>query len=595
MPNSRPTHSSPRRKDSGRNSTNSRPSSRPNSSASSYSSSGSTRTGSPRTGARSTGGRTSTTPRYARPSTTSRPKPFESREERTARYSPSKKYQSSESSESSSYESRSSGPLKPKPKKFGRTSSPAWKASKRSSTTSPVKSYTANRGTKKISPRTQSDRDFDESGFNTERRPKREPIQRQKSFDRSPRERPAQERSSISRLNDLKLEKPARTLPSRTREPKPSNKQKTMEPDFDLFVKKAKPVKMESYTAKKTFAEHGLHRSIIQALDEKSYINPTPIQDQAIPHLLEGRDIIGIANTGTGKTAAFVLPLIHKLLNGSENRVLILAPTRELAMQIEQEIKDFSYKTFISSVLIVGGVSVKPQIASLKKEKHFIVGTPGRVLDLVKQGSIKLQTINTVVLDEMDRMLDMGFVKDIKNILSLAHKKKQLLFFSATLGKEIEKIANELLYNPVHVSVKSGQTTDNVEQDVIRYRASDNKIDILAKQLQNPDVTKALIFENTKHGVDKIQKNLKILGIESVAIHGNKNQSQRNRALDAFKEGSVNVLIASNVAARGLDIPEVSHVYNYSLPQSREDYVHRIGRTGRAGNTGYAYTFVEEK
>jgi ATP-dependent RNA helicase RhlE len=366
----------------------------------------------------------------------------------------------------------------------------------------------------------------------------------------------------------------------------------TMKPDFDLFIKKAKPTTVEEYKAKMTFVEHGLHDTLLDAVHAKSYFTPTPIQDKAIPHLLAGKDLIGIANTGTGKTAAFLLPLIHQTLGNMDRKVLILAPTRELAMQIEDEVKDLTQGTRISSTLVVGGMPITRQIESLKKPRHYIVGTTGRTLDLISQRKIDLKTFDAIVLDEMDQMLDMGFLKDIHKILAGSKPNRHLLFFSATMDKNIEKVAFELLTNPVQVSVVMGQTTDNVEQDVIEYGPNEDKIAILADMLESKEVTKALVFENTKHGVKKIEKTLLAKGLSVVAIHGNKNQNQRKKALEDFKTGRVNILLATNVAARGLDIPQVSHVFNISLPQSREDYIHRIGRTGRAGNTGFAFTFV---
>jgi ATP-dependent RNA helicase RhlE len=366
----------------------------------------------------------------------------------------------------------------------------------------------------------------------------------------------------------------------------------TMKPDFDLFIKAAKPVTIEEYVPQKSFVEHGLHDQLIDSLHAKNYKIPTPIQDKAIPHLLAGKDLIGIANTGTGKTAAFLLPLIHQTLGNMDRKVLILAPTRELAMQIEDEIKGLTTGTRILSTLVVGGMPVGKQIDALRKPRHYIVGTTGRTLDLISQRKIDLSSFDAIVLDEMDQMLDMGFLKDIHKILAGSRPDRHLLFFSATMDKSIEKVAFELLTDPISVSAKVGTTTDNVEQNVVEYGESEDKIQILAKMLQTEQVTKALIFENTKHGVKKIEKTLLAMGIDVVAIHGNKNQNQRKKALEDFKTGRVNILLATNVAARGLDIPQVSHVFNISLPQSREDYIHRIGRTGRAGNTGFAFTFV---
>lgn len=368
-----------------------------------------------------------------------------------------------------------------------------------------------------------------------------------------------------------------------------------MKPDFDLFIKKAKEVKIEKYVPTHTFETLGLDSLLVNNLKQKNIVTPTPIQDQAIPHLLEKKDIIGIANTGTGKTAAFLLPLIHHTMQNMGERTMILAPTRELAMQIQDELNRIAKNSRIRSVLVVGGMPQYRQVQNLRKKHQFVIGTTGRTLDLTNQGHIKLDGFNALVLDEMDQMLDMGFLPDIKKILAASKDDKHLLFFSATLDKRIETIAKDILDEPVHVSVKTGQTTDNVEQDVVRHKFDDDKLEILHGLLEEHNIDKAIVFENTKHSVKKIEQKLSKRGHRIVAIHGNKTQSQRKRALEAFKAGKSNILVATNVAARGLDIPNVSHVYNYSLPQSREDYVHRIGRTGRAGNKGFAFTFVPVK
>lgn len=391
---------------------------------------------------------------------------------------------------------------------------------------------------------------------------------------------------SLSQARGRSLTKPV------NRSPRPSQKQKTMDADYSLLVKKAKPTKIEDFTASMSFEEHGLHEHLIKNLNKKGYTQPTPIQDQAIPHLLKSKDILGIANTGTGKTAAFLLPLIHQVLNNQKSKVLILAPTRELANQIHDELRSFTNHSAISSTVVIGGESMDKQIKALAKRPNFVVGTTGRTVDLIQQGIVRIKEIDTIVLDEMDQMLDMGFVKDIKKILQFAVNNKHLLFFSATMTPDIKKIALELLNDPVSVSVVQGKTSDNVEQDVIEVRPDENKFDKLCDLLRRKEVDKVILFENTKHGASKLEKLLNKSGFKASAIHGNKNQNQRKKALDAFKAGVIDILIATNVAARGLDIPLVSHVINYSLPQSKEDYVHRIGRTGRAGQTGHAYTFV---
>jgi ATP-dependent RNA helicase RhlE len=369
--------------------------------------------------------------------------------------------------------------------------------------------------------------------------------------------------------------------------------QKYMAVDYSILIKKAKPQAIADHTPSKTFAEHGLHADLIESLTDKGYTQPTPIQDKAIPHILLSKDIIGIANTGTGKTAAFLLPLIHHVMHQTTKCVLILAPTRELAMQIQKELKSFTrLNNAISSALIIGGENIERQIDSLSRKRNFIIATTGRALDLVERKKLRLAEVDTLVLDEMDQMLDMGFIRDIRKIVSGAVNVRHSLFFSATTSRDIEKIAHEMLRDPVTISVVQGKTTDNVEQDVIEVREGENKFEKLCELLSSPGVDKAIVFENTKHGSSKLEKELVKRGFRAIAIHGNKSQNQRIRALDAFKSGEVAILIATNVAARGLDIPLVSHVINYSLPQSTDDYIHRIGRTGRAGEVGHAYTFV---
>ena len=367
---------------------------------------------------------------------------------------------------------------------------------------------------------------------------------------------------------------------------------KFMDVDYELMIKKATPQKKKDYSASKTFKEHGLVDAVLKNLAYKGYTQPTEIQDLVIPHILKNKDVIGIANTGTGKTAAFLLPLIDQVYKDPNKTILILAPTRELVNQILAELTAFSHKSRITYTGIIGGENIHKQITALKIKRNFIVSTTGRGLDLIDRRILPIRTIDTIVLDEMDQMLDMGFINDIKKILDQAKSVKHLLFFSATMTKDIEKIALEILKNPVTVSVAKGNTTDNVNQDVIHLEKGQNKMDKLHELLSTKEVKKAIIFENIKHGANKIEIELNNLGHKTLAIHGNKNQNQRNKALNAFKAGQIDYLIATNVAARGLDIPKVSHVINYSLPESREDYIHRIGRTGRAGEEGHAYTFV---
>ncbi|OGZ10715.1 MAG: hypothetical protein A3D67_01805 [Candidatus Lloydbacteria bacterium RIFCSPHIGHO2_02_FULL_51_22] len=319
---------------------------------------------------------------------------------------------------------------------------------------------------------------------------------------------------------------------------------------------------------------------------------PTPIQDEIIPHILLKRDVIGLANTGTGKTAAFLIPLIHLTLRENHRRTLILTPTRELALQIEQELKKLSAGMRMYSTVCVGGADIRPQIRSLSRPNHFVIGTPGRTLDLINRGVFKPAGVTTVVLDEADRMLDMGFIHDIRKILSGVPSMRETLFFSATMSREIESLIATFAKNPATVSVKKKDTTDNIAQDVVRCEGKD-KFVVLTDLLRQSGYTRVLVFGAMKHGVERLRKRLDAEGIAAESIHGNKSHSQRQRALARFKTQEVRVLVATDVAARGLHIDHVSHVINYDLPQTYEDYIHRIGRTGRGKERGKALSFVE--
>jgi len=348
------------------------------------------------------------------------------------------------------------------------------------------------------------------------------------------------------------------------------------------------------FTPRFRYAELPLDERLKRAIADKGYINPSPIQDAVIPHILRGKDVVGIANTGTGKTAAFLVPLIQKALMQRGEQVLVITPTRELAIQIDDEFKSLTKGMRLHSVVCVGGVNIRPQIRALKQRNDIIIGTPGRLKDLVNQRMLDLGAIHTIVLDEADRMLDMGFINDMRFLMDRMPKDRHTLFFSATMSPEIERVVDAFLSDPVHVSVKSRDTSKNVDQDVVHIRPSDSKIDVLCGHLSNTAYEKVLVFGRTKHGVEKLSKVLSKRGIAAVSIHGNKNNSQRMRALKEFKEGRAQVLVATDVAARGLDIPAVSHVINYDVPTTYDDYVHRIGRTGRANKTGVALTFIGE-
>ncbi len=348
------------------------------------------------------------------------------------------------------------------------------------------------------------------------------------------------------------------------------------------------------------FSELPLNPLILKNLEDSGYTTPTPIQREAIPHLLEGKDLLGIAQTGTGKTAAFSLPIINFLTNNPKEvkslapRVLILSPTRELASQIAANIQKYSKGLHIGTTVIFGGVGQAPQVAAIRRGLDIIVATPGRLLDLMDQGLLKIDTIEVFVLDEADRMLDMGFIHDIKKVIAKLPKDRHTLLFSATMPDEISNLASRLLKNPVRVEVTPpSSTVERIDQRVI-FTQRVHKYQLLRKILGEEGVTLTLVFTRTKHGANKIVDYLAHHQIPSAAIHGNKSQSARESALSSFKDGKIKVLIATDIAARGLDINGVSHVINFDLPVEAESYVHRIGRTARAGKEGDAISFCDE-
>jgi ATP-dependent RNA helicase RhlE len=349
----------------------------------------------------------------------------------------------------------------------------------------------------------------------------------------------------------------------------------------------------ETFVPENNFQDFAVVEQLHRAIITKGYVTPTPIQDKAIPQVLQGFDVLGIANTGTGKTAAFLIPLINKVLLDHTQQVLIVVPTRELAIQIQEELRGFTGKAMkIFSVCCVGGTSIVPQLRELKYHNEFIIGTPGRLKDLIDRKMIDLSKFHTIVLDEADRMLDMGFVNDMRFLVAGMPREKQTLFFSATLSPDIEKLVGEFLRNPVRISVKTRDTAKNVDQDVVRVGPGGDKLGALHNLLSQKEFGKVLIFGRTKHGVEKLSKTLQEKGFKAESIHGNKTHSNRQRALGKFKENHSQILVATDVAARGLDIPDVTHVINFDLPATYDDYVHRIGRTGRGNKTGKALTFV---
>ena len=340
---------------------------------------------------------------------------------------------------------------------------------------------------------------------------------------------------------------------------------------------------------------------LLRAVQAEGYTTPTPIQEQAIPHVLEGRDVFGAAQTGTGKTAAFALPILQNLQAQPQPRgkrpirVLTLAPTRELAAQINDSFQAYGANTNMKSTVIFGGVGQNPQTRVLDRGVDILVATPGRLLDLMNQGYIDLRDVQVFVLDEADRMLDMGFINDIRKVIQKLPPRRQTLLFSATLPREIKTLADGLLVDPVQVSVAPpSSTVDAIEQSVFSVEKAD-KIDLLIDLLRRPEIAKTLVFTRTKHGADKVVKKLTRANIHAAAIHGNKSQNNRERALEAFKHGGMRVLVATDIAARGLDVDDITHVFNFDLPYEPEVYVHRIGRTGRAGASGIAFAFCSEE
>jgi ATP-dependent RNA helicase RhlE len=370
------------------------------------------------------------------------------------------------------------------------------------------------------------------------------------------------------------------------------NNRKLASFDPSQFIN-ANPVDVheEVYTPKHTFSELGLDNRIVRAIASFGYNTPTPIQDQIIPHILQGRDVVGLAETGTGKTAAFLAPLITTTVANPKQTTLILAPTRELALQIDAELKNLAPNMRMYSTVCVGGTSIGPQIRGLKKRNQFVIGTPGRVLDLIRQKHFLPQYVTNVVLDEADRMLDMGFIHDMRTILALVPEEREMLLFSATMSSDMSRIVSDFLRDPIQVSVKKREATNSIAQDVVRFSHT-SKFETLVSLLQEPEFKRVIIFGAMKHSVERLANQLTQSGIRADSIHGNKSHAQRQRSLTRFKKGEVQVLVATDVAARGIHVDNVSHVINYDLPNSRDDYVHRIGRTGRGDKRGKALTFI---
>lgn len=346
------------------------------------------------------------------------------------------------------------------------------------------------------------------------------------------------------------------------------------------------------YVSINKFGDFPIVDQIKRNITDKQYSSPTPIQDQAIPAILAGKDVVGIANTGTGKTAAFLIPLIDKVFKDRNQKVFIVTPTRELALQIDEEFKSFSRGLGLFSAICIGGANINRQIHDLRKYPNFVIGTPGRIKDLIGERALNLAYFNNVVLDETDRMVDIGFINDIMYFIKLLPLSRQSLFFSATISNKVQLVINTLVNNPVLISVKQKETVDAIKQEIIEVKDKQQKINILHDLLIQESFEKILIFGRTKWGVQKLADELVRRGFKAGAIHGNKRQNQRQKTLQQFKNNEIKILLATDVASRGLDIENISHVINFDIPSTFDDYIHRIGRTGRANKGGVALTFI---
>ena len=353
-----------------------------------------------------------------------------------------------------------------------------------------------------------------------------------------------------------------------------------------------------------TFEDLGLNAALLKAVASEGYQTPTPIQQQAIGHVLAGRDLLGVAQTGTGKTAAFAMPILQRLAQGDAGqrgargrkaRTLVLAPTRELATQIADSFSRYGRHTGLRRAVIYGGVSQNPQVKAVRDGVDILVATPGRLLDLMQQGVVRLDGIEVLVIDEADRMFDMGFVRDIRKIVAKLPTRRQTLLFSATMPEDVRQLASSVLSNPVRVQVEAQSCAAELVEQSVYFVTKKNKLTLLKHVIERLAMTRTIVFTRTKHGADRVARHLAKVGIRAEAIHGNKTQNARQRALANFKSDRPPVLVATDVAARGLDIDEVSHVVNYDLPEVPETYVHRIGRTGRAGATGMAVSFCDHE
>lgn len=385
-----------------------------------------------------------------------------------------------------------------------------------------------------------------------------------------------------------------RSQSGRTTSKQPNNKKKESTLDNRVFVKKAMTLEENKYETTLMIKDLPVNVKIKDNLLSKGYVHPTEIQEKTLNAILNGRNLMGLAQTGTGKTAAFLVPIVHQLINTAPAfQVLIVIPTRELAVQIEDELKSITKGLNLHSQVFIGGTSVNRDLDKLRRPSHFIIGTPGRLLDMANQRALHFDKFQTLVLDEFDRLLDMGFSHDIQKMISKMSNRKQTVLFSATEEPNQKKLIGEILTNPVEVRISiKNATGDHIEQETITVKDGENKMDVLIRMIKDDSFQKVIVFAETKRWVSKVCKELNRVGIKADEIHGNKSQNYRQNALNAFKAEKIKVLVATDVAARGLDIEEVSHVINYQKPMNFDSYIHRIGRTGRAGKSGKAYTFI---
>jgi ATP-dependent RNA helicase RhlE len=375
-----------------------------------------------------------------------------------------------------------------------------------------------------------------------------------------------------------------------------SNRKQKSSINPNRLIQTAEESVEKPYQATLGYQDIDIHQRLKVNLKNMGFINPTEIQEKTYKKLIAGQNLIGIANTGTGKTGAFLIPIIHQLLDEHKKRftTLVIVPTRELALQVEDEFKKLAKGLNLNSSCHIGGTNITKDIKRLKQNNQLIIGTPGRLLDLAQRGNIKLAQINTLILDEFDRMLDMGFINDIRKIVGGMKNRNHTLLFSATMEPGQKKLIHEIVKNPITVAVSNGTTSSkSVTQDIIRVPEGANKFELLKQLLVEKDFHKVILFAETKRLADRLSKKLNQSGIKSDQIHGNKSQNYRVNALEKFRKGNIKVLVATDVAARGVDIDNVSHVINYQLPINYDTYIHRIGRTGRAGKKGMAYTFVD--